>query len=708
MRRTISHALCLLALGVAGTTAQQQAGDAGPIPVRSPDGRTIVSIEAGGSVRLSATRDGRPLLAPSAVGLVVDGQTLGGGTVRDLRHSHADNTIQSVFYARRRLVRDRYREVIVTLDDGLGVTVRAYDDGIAYRLSTALDRTVRIDHEIVRLRFPGDPTLYAPLADCAKSAKNGIDCFHTSFEEPYAVRPLRDFPADGQAFLPVLVDSGTHRPKVLITEADLIDYPGLWLRASQDAPGLDGLFAPFPLAEKVIGSEYPQAVAVQRAGYIAETNGRRAYPWRVLAIADRDADLPANDIVYRLGGTTEPGDWTWLRPGKSQSEWLWDNILYDVPFEAGLNTATYRHYIDFAVRFGTGYLFFDAGWSKVGDPLSVTPGLDVPALVREARGKGLGVVLWTSALAVDRNMNAVLDQLQEWGATGVMVDFMDRDDQRTVGFYERVVREAAKRRMVTNFHGAFKPTGLERRLPNAATREAVIASEYHKWSEVLTPEYEVTLPFIRGVAGAIDYEPGHMRNAQREGFRPLGPLPMTQGTRMHQAAMYLLYESPYAKMGGNVSDYEREPMFTQFLADIPTLWNDTRVLDGRIADYIMILRQAADGTWWAGAMTDWTPRELSLPLGFLPEGSFTAEAWQDGPNAARYASDWRRDQRTVTRTDTLPIRMAPGGGWVVRLAPCGQPRHVPCQDPAVSDGACATGTTGTEPRAGAPAAPAVR
>jgi alpha-glucosidase len=667
MRRTISHAFCLLALGAAATTPHQQAGNAAPIDVRSPDGRTVVSIEAGGAVRLSATRDGRPLLARSTLGLVVNGEALGKGTVRDVRHSHADDTIASVFYARRRLVRDRFREVALTLTDGLGVIVRAYDDGIAYRLITAFDRTVRIDQEIVKLRFPGDPTLYAPLADCAKAARNGVDCFHTSFEEPYTVRALRDFPADRQAFLPVLVDGGADQPKVLITEADLADYPGLWLSASQDAPGLDGLFAPFPLEEKVIGSEYPQAVVVRRGAHIAETNGRRTYPWRVLAIADRDLDLPANDIVYRLGGTTEPGDWSWLRPGKSQSEWLWDNILYDVPFVSGLNTATYRHYIDFAVRFGTGYLFFDAGWSKVGDPLSLTPGLDVPALVREARASGLGVVLWTSALAVDRNMAAVLDRLQAWGATGVMVDFMDRDDQRTVRFYERVVREAAKRRLITNFHGAFKPTGLERRLPNAATREAVIASEYHKWSEVLTPEYEVTLPFIRGVAGAIDYEPGHMRNAQREGFRPLGSLPMTQGTRMHQAAMYLLYESPYAKMGGNVSDYEREPTFTQFLAGIPTLWNDTRVLDGRIADYIVMLRYAADGTWWVGAMTDWTPRELSLPLVFLPEGSFTADIWQDGPNAARYASDWTRSERAVTRADTLAIRMAPGGGWVARF-----------------------------------------
>jgi len=244
---------------------------------------------------------------------------------------------------------------------------------------------------------------------------------------------------------------------------------------------------------------------------------------------------------------------------------------------------------------------------------------------------------------------------------------MDRDDQPTVRFYERVVREAARRRLITNFHGAFKPTGLERRFPNAVTREAVIASEYDKWSDVLTPEYEVTLPFIRGVVGPIDYEPGHMRNAQRDAFHPMGALPMTQGTRMHQAAMYLLYESPYAKMGGNVSDYEREPAFTQFLARIPTLWVETRVLDGRVADYIVILREAADGSWWVGAMTDWTPRELAVPLTFLPAGSFHAEAWQDGPNAARYGSDWERVERTVTSADTIPIRLAPGGGWVARF-----------------------------------------
>ncbi len=651
--------------------------DASPRPpaslrevLRSPDDRIAVSLETGpDGLRWSATRDGQALIAFSSAGLAVNGRALGRGAAH-LRRGGGNATIEAVFYPRRHTVRDFYQEVSLTFDDDLTWVVRAYDDGIAYRFATGLDGTAHVDSETVRLRFAGDPTLYAPLADCAKAAKNGVDCFHTSFEEPYTVAPLSTLPKDRQAFLPVLADFGRGRPKVLVTEADLTDYPGLWLRPTAgDAPGLDGLFAAYPLEERVIGNDFPQAVVVRRASYIAETAGRRSYPWRVFAIAERDADLPATDIVYRLGGATEPGDWSWLRPGKSQSEWLWDNILYDVPFESGLNTATYRHYIDFAARFRTGYLFFDAGWSKVTDPLSITPGLDVPALVGEARAKELGVVLWTSALAVGRNMDEVLDQLQRWGATGVMVDFMDRDDQPTVRFYERLVREAARRRLITNFHGAFKPTGLERRWPNAVTREAVIASEYDKWSDVLTPEYEVTLPFIRGVVGPVDYEPGHMRNAQREAFRQMGALPMTQGTRMHQAVMYLLYESPYAKMGGNVSDYEREPGFTQFLASIPTLWADTRVLDGRIADFIVMLREASDGTWWVGAMTDWTPRELSVPLSFLPAGSSTAEIWEDGPNAARYAPDWRRTERTVTSGDTLPVKLAPGGGWVAHVSP---------------------------------------
>jgi alpha-glucosidase len=632
--------------------------------LRSPDGRTSIGIEASAGVRWTADRGGARVIEPSAIGLAVDGRALGTGRVRDAARTRADGRIDSVFYPRRAVVEDRYEQITLTMDDGLAIVFRAYDDAVAYRFATALAGRIKVDGEQLALRFAGGPTAYLTFADCEKAAKNGVDCFHTSFEEPYTVGPLAAMPRERQAFLPVLVDGGEGRTKVLLTESDLDDYPGLWVRPAGDGAGLDAVFPAYPLEETVVGEGFPQALVSKRAPYIADTSGTRTFPWRVFAMADRDADLPGTDIVYRLGGETGKGDWSWLTPGKSQSEWLWDNILWDVPFLSGLNTDTYRSYIAFAEQFKTGYLFFDAGWSKVTDPLSLTPGLDVPAVVREAREKGLGVVLWTLALAVDRHMDAVLDQLQRWGATGIMVDFMDRDDQRMVQFYRRVVEGAAKRRLIVNFHGAYKPTGLERQLPNAVTREGLIAFEYDKWSEVLTPEYEVTVPFIRGVAGPMDYEPGSMRNAQKDVFKPMGPLPMSQGTRMHQAAMYLLYESPYAKMGGNVSDYRREPEFTTFLASIPTLWKDTRVVDGRVADYIAIVREAADGSFWAGAMTDWSPREVDLPLSFLPAGPWKADLWEDGPNAARYGADYAHTSQPLIASDRLSIRMAPGGGWV--------------------------------------------
>jgi alpha-glucosidase len=646
--------------------AQAPARDvASPFTLRSPDGRTRVTVEANGGLRLAVERGGVALVDPSPIGLTIDGRARGRGRVADARRSSADEPVPAVFYARRAAIRDHHEQLTLAFDDGLSLVVRAYDDAVAYRMVTAIDGRVRVDGELLSLRFAGSPTAYVSFADCGKAAKNGADCFHTSFEEPYTVGPLAAMPRDRQGFLPALVDGGEGRPKVLLTESDLDDYPGLWVRPAADAPnGLDGIFPAYPLEERVTGGEFPQALVVKRAAHIAETDGTRTYPWRVLVVADRDRDLPATDVVYRLGGQTRAEDWGWLGPGKSQSEWLWDNILYDVPFVSGLNTDTYRSYLDFAARFRTGYLFFDAGWSKVGDPLTLTPGLDVPALVREARQKGVGVALWTLALAVDRDMDAILDQFQRWGAAGLMVDFMDRDDQKTVRFYRRVIEAAAKRRLFVNFHGAYKPTGLERQFPNAITREGLVASEYHKWSDVLTPEYEVTLPFVRGVAGPMDYEPGHMRNAQKDAFKPMGPLPMSQGTRMHQASMYLLYESPYAKMGGNVSDYRREPEFTSFLASIPTLWKETRVVDGRIADYVVILREASDGSYWLGAMTDWTPREIELPLTFLAPGTWKAELWEDGPNAARYGADYTHTTRQLTAFDRLTIRMAPGGGWV--------------------------------------------
>jgi alpha-glucosidase len=652
----------LLALAPAGAAPQAECHE-----LRSPDGLTVVTVELADAVRWSVSRRGRAVLLPSTIGLEIDGgSTLGRAPkVRRVRRRAADLRLPVPVPVRRRTVVDRHHELEVELRDGLSLAFRAWDDAVAYRLTTAIDGEVRVRGEEAGFRFPEGSVGWLPIADCSR--RKGQDCFHTSFEETYTVLPLRELGGERRAFLPVLV-AVPGGPKVVLTESDLDDYPGMWVTGSTDGtPALHGLFPGYPLEETVMGEAFPQAIVTKRASYIAVTKGRRTYPWRVLAIADRDAQLAETDVVWRLGGETAAGDWSWIRGGKSQSEWLWDNILYDVPFRSGYNTETYRHYISFAERFRAGYLFFDAGWSKVTDVFDLTKEIDVPGLVAEARSKGIGVVLWTSSLALSRQMGPALDRFREWGVSGVMVDFMDRDDQPMVAFYRRVAEEAAMRRLFVDFHGAFKPTGLERRFPNALTREGLVASEWNKWSDVLTPEYEVALPFIRGMAGPMDYEPGHMRNAQRDAFRALGSQPVSQGTRMHQAAMYVVYESPWAKMGGNVSDYLREPEFTAFLASIPTLWDETRVLDGAVGDYVVTQRVAANGDVWVGAMTDWTAREVPLDLAFLGDGRWQAEVFADGPNADRYGADWRRETRAATAADRLTIRMAPGGGWVARF-----------------------------------------
>jgi alpha-glucosidase len=645
--------------------------------LRSPDGLTVVTVDLKDAVRWSVSRRGIHVLEPSPIGLEVEGRPPLGRAprVRQLRRLSIDERYAVPVPVRRRTVVDRHHQLAVELRDGLSVAFRAYDDAVAYRLATTLDGEIRVTNEGAALRFPEGSVGWLPIADCSR--RQAQDCFHTSFEEVYTVLPLAELGAERRAFLPVLV-AVPGGPKVVLTESDLDDYPGMWVRGSADrTPSLHGLFPGYPVEETVMGDTFPQAIVTKRAPYIAVTTGRRSFPWRVLAIADRDAQLAETDIVWRLGGETAPGDWSWIKGGKSQSEWLWDNILYDVPFTAGYNTETYRHYISFAERFRTGYLFFDAGWSKVTDLFDLTRSIDVPGLVAEARTKGVGVVLWASSLALSRQMGPALDRFREWGVSGFMVDFMDRDDQPMVGFYRRVAEEAAKRRLFVNYHGAFKPTGFERRFPNAITREGLVASEWNKWTDILTPEYEVALPFVRGLAGPMDYEPGHMRNAQKDVFRILGSQPVAQGTRVHQAAMYVVYESPWAKMGGNVSDYLRESAFTAFLAQVPTLWEETRVLDGLVGDFVVTQRVAANGEIWVGAMTDWTARQIPLELAFLGSGRWEAEILEDGLNADRYGADWRREAREVTAADRLTIRMAPGGGWLARFRRTGAGASVP-------------------------------
>ena len=378
------------------------------------------------------------------------------------------------------------------------------------------------------------------------------------------------------------------------------------------------------------------------------------------------AGLLGNDLVYRLASPLELQDVTWIRPGQSTEEWITSRLLYGVDFTSGLNTVTYRHYIDFASEYGVEYMMFDAGWSDADDNTRLNPAIDVPGLIAYANSRGVGVLLWNEARALAANLEQALDRYAAWGARGIMVDFMDRDDQPMLRFQERVAREAAKRRLVVNLHGVAKPTGLQRAYPNLLTREAVLGHEYNMWSERVTPDHALTVPFVRMLAGPMDWEGGAMLNGTQKSFRVVGEQPMSQGTRTQQLAQYVIYDSPLQYLAGTPSDYRGAPEFTRFLGGIPTTWDETRPLQGAIGDYVVVAR-CTGNTWYVAAMTDWTARKIEVPLSFLAPGEYTATVVADGMNADRYAADYKIASRTVGPRESLVMELAPGGGYVARI-----------------------------------------
>jgi alpha-glucosidase len=403
-----------------------------------------------------------------------------------------------------------------------------------------------------------------------------------------------------------------------------------------------------------------------REPFLARTSGPRTFPWRVFVVADEDADLIRSTLVWRLAAPLRLDDPSWIRPG--QVAWDWWNALNltGVDFESGVNTATYRYFIDFAADHGIEYVILDEGWSDPADLTALNPDVDLDVLFSHAAARGVGLIPWVVWKSLDDRLDEALDQFEAWGAAGVKVDFMQRDDQPMVEYYWRIAEAAARRHLLVDFHGAFKPAGLRRAYPNVLTREGVRGLEHLKWSPHPTPEHNVTLPFIRMLAGPMDYTPGAMLNATEEQFKPVFDRPMSLGTRVHQMAMYVVYESPLQMLADSPSHYLREAECTAFIVEVPTVWDETRVLAARVGDFVAVARRRGD-TWYVGAMTDWDPRELTLDTGFLADGNWSAEIFRDGRNAGRNPQDYRRVGQQLEAGEPLVIDLAPGGGWVARL-----------------------------------------
>lgn len=648
---------CLLLMTACAINAQRITRQ-----VTSPDGTIRVQVADGTAFTYSVWVDEQPLLSTSVIDLALkNGISFGTRPViRKTIIRHVNETIQSPVPEKRRFIPDSYTELTVQLSSPFSVIFRLYNDGVAYRIQTHFKDSIFITGETAAFQFTRNHPVYF-----TKVVKRGeLDIFHTSFEEPYEKKPLDSIGRNDAIFTPTLV-MPEKAPRVIITESDLEDYPGMFLQGNYDN-SLKGLFAPVPAKEDTAAGDFPQLVVTQRKDHIAFTNGSRKLPWRVILIARSDKELPANDLVYRLAAPSRVADASWIKPGKGTDEWIIGINLFNVPFKSGLNTATYKYYIDFAKQFGFQRIMMDAGWSDYTDLFNIHPDINMDSIAAYARQKGIGLSLWTLALTLDRQLEPALQQFQKWGVDFIMTDFMDRDDQKMVQFYHRVARACAQHRIMVMFHGAFKPAGFNRTWPNAVTREGVLGSEYNIWSDKASPPHNLLLPFIRMTAGPMDYEPGLLDNATSKTFRSIGDKVMSLGTRCQQAAMFVVYESPVQLFSGNPSQGLLEPEFMELIGSIPTVWDTTLVLAGTVGEHIVTARRHGHH-WFIGGMTNWTPRDHEIPLYFLEPGKYEATICTDGMNADRYASDYNLIKKTVDRDQTINVHMAPGGGFVIRL-----------------------------------------
>jgi len=625
----------------------------------SPDKKIEVAVSVTDRVLYSVICDSKKLIDPSAISMTInDNVVLGKGLlkVEFVERRSADDKIIPVVKEKRAVITDRFNEITLRFRGNYRLVFRAYDDAVAYRFSTGYRREIKINSEEATFLFAENHSIWFPFT---KS-------LHTSFEGNYTFLPLAEIGSQRFGFAPVLVDIAGG-PKVAVTEADLEDYPGMFLTGNDNGmPMLRGKFAPYPLEEKLREKSDRELEVVKAADYVAMTKGNRSFPWRVLAIAPTDGRLIENDIVYRLAAPSRIKDGSWIKPGKVAWDWWNANNIFGVGFKSGINTDTYKRYVDFASKNGIEYIILDEGWSAPDDLFKINPEVDMTDLLAYAGGKNVGIVLWCVWYTLDNQMDRALDRFAKWGIKGVKVDFMDRDDQKMVGFYWRCAEAAAKRRLVVDFHGAHKPTGMRRAYPNVLTNEGVMGLEYSKWSATVTPEHDLLIPFIRMLAGPMDFTPGAMRNAQEEQFRTVFDVPMSQGTRCHQLAMYVVYESPLQMLCDSPSSYEREPEVLSFLSAVPTVWDETRALDAKVGDYLAVARKSGRD-WYVGAMTNWMPRTLEIKLDFLEDGTYEAEIYGDGANADRYASDYRKEVRPVGRGDVIKLSLAPGGGWAARI-----------------------------------------
>lgn len=626
------------------------------ISVSSPDSKTVIYLDYTNGLMLSVEYNKQLVLAPSHVSMSIKEypEAFNNPVRKSVKRRMINKEIIPVVAEKRSRIPELYNEREVLFKGKYGIKLRAYNDGVAWRLFTRFPDSITVNNELVTLNMAAADSVYY----------GDEDNFVSHSERFYTCRQAGSIKSNQMGILPAVFRK-VNGTIAAFTEADLLDYPGLYLLGNDKANG--SFTGTFP---KVVDQMKPKTDRdygiVSRKDYIARTKGNREFPWRVFGLEDNEARLLENDIAYRLGSPCKLSETSWIKPGKVAWDWWNDWNISGVPFKSGINTDTYKYYIDFASANKLEYVVFDEGWSKPEDLEKINPDMDMDALFAYAKKKNVGIILWVTGRALEEKFESSFAKFCKWGCVGVKVDFLTRDDQAMVNFYERVAKTAAGYHMLVDFHGAYKPTGFSRTYPNALTREGVKGLENVKWSKDITPVHDCTIPFTRMFAGAMDYTPGAMHNENQKTFTINYSEPMSMGTRCHELAKYIIYESPLQMLCDNPTSYMKEPECLSFLSEVPVTWDETKCINASISHFVTVARKHGS-EWYLGSMTDFTERNFDVPLSFLDEGEYSIAIFKDGINADRRAEDYSTETFTVNNKSILNLNLASGGGFACRI-----------------------------------------
>ena len=660
MKRLFTLALCIC-FALSATAALKGT------EIISPDGslKAEITVSPEG-LSYSLSQDGVLLLKDCRMALKFTDQALNKPLTQPrIKKESIDETIKTLVY-KKADVKNQCNKATLAFKY-FTVELRAYNDGFAYRFVSNVKKPFQVESELAQFRFADDYDSYIPYVDPWRPELEHQ--LHTSFEQTYTVAPVSKMREDLLAFLPVTV-CGPDSRKICITETDLYDYPGMYLRPCKgQGPAVEGFWAQYPTKFHQGGHHNLQWYADERNPYLATYQKDVNLPWRIINVAREDRIRTDNDLSFILAsGQRSDIDFSFVKPGKVAWDWWNDWNLYNVDFKAGINNQTYKYYIDFASKYGIEYVILDEGWTTIGtaDLHDVVPEIDVRELVDYGKERGVGIVLWAGYAAFKKDMEEICRKYSEMGVKGFKVDFMDSDDQTVTNFHYKVAELAARYGLMIDFHGTFKPVGLHRTFPNVVNYEGVHGLEQMKWTrddDQVT--YDVTLPFTRGVAGPMDYTQGAMHNAAEGNYHPSNSEPMSQGTRCHQLGMYVVFESPFSMLCDSPSNYMAEDECTRIIAAVPTTWDETLALEGKIAEYATLARRKGD-TWWLGSINGWNARSSKLDLSFLPEGNWEVTLFQDGVNADRVGRDYKA-RTFVLEGRTIEVPCAPGGGFLMKI-----------------------------------------